>query len=133
MIVIDEAGDLGSGSKYFVLAGVTTTHSCKNEMEEVLKETKVKKFHFINDSKEVREKLVNRIAKMNLKVTIYVSVKEFKKDEGTLLSILLRNLFPDDEKILDIMIDNFLNNERIKRDLENKLKYETAKFFNKPW
>lgn len=133
MIVIDEAGDLGSGSKYFVLAGVTTTHSCKNEMEEVLKETKVKKFHFINDSKEVREKLVNRIAKMNLKVTIYVSVKEFKKDEGTLLSILLRNLFPDDEKILDIMIDNFLNNERIKRDLENKLKYETARFFNKPW
>ncbi|MQL56165.1 hypothetical protein [Acidianus ambivalens] len=55
-----------------------------------------------------------------------------KTDEGILLSNLLRNIFPDDEKILEIIIDDFLNNERKRRELENKLKCEVSKFFNKP-
>ncbi|WP_282958790.1 hypothetical protein [Acidianus ambivalens] len=43
MIDIDDAGDLGKGSKYFVLAGVTVYSDCKKYLEEALKAAKVKK------------------------------------------------------------------------------------------
>lgn len=133
MIVVDEAGDLGKGSKYFVLAGVTVFPDCRKYLEEALKDAGVKKFHFIDDSQEVRKKFVSYISRMELKVTIYVLEKAgIKTDEGTLISNLLRNVFPDDEEILEIIIDDFLNNERKRRELENRLRNEVSRFFNKP-
>jgi|GEM_PF-5804618 len=133
MIVIDDAGDLGKGSKYFVLAGVTVYSDCRKYLEEALKAARVKKFHFIDDSQEVRRTFISYISKMELKATIYVLEKAgIKTDEGILLFNLLRNVFPDDEKVLEIIIDDFLNNERKRRELENKLKYEASKYFNKP-
>ena len=133
MIVVDDAGDLGKGSKYFVLAGVTAYNDCRSLIREALNTAKVRKFHFVDDSDKVRRTFIGYISKMELKVTVYVLEKGgVKVKEEELLPILLRNVFPDKERVLEIFIDDFLNNEKLKRETERRLKEEVSRFFNIP-
>ncbi|BCU71014.1 DUF3800 domain-containing protein [Stygiolobus caldivivus] len=132
LVFIDESGDTGISSKYFVVAGVVVRR--ENDILEkhrrAVNEAKVGAFHFKNDSGVIRNVFISWINKMDLKAVIYVIEKAGYVDRCRVIEKLVKVIEPKEKLIL--VIDSFINNKRLEATLRDKLEAKLAEYLYVP-
>ncbi|QKR00703.1 DUF3800 domain-containing protein [Metallosphaera tengchongensis] len=134
---MDEAGDLADETAYFVMAGVLSRNNSdisrkRDEAIELVgsKYKPVRKFHFRDDNDLVKREFIGVIKEMDIKVTLLV-IKKFRRiSRKECFEELIKNVEIPSKGTLHIYVDDYLTNQKLRRNTEEELKRSSAKIIS---